>query len=233
MTDIEIFIDELLEYVMINSVKRIDLILPPSIYHLSFNTKLVNILIRKGFKMKVPDITNWIDLIKFSGSFTNKGARKYYKQAIRNELKFDFLTETSEQKIAYEIICYNRKKFGRPIFMTFEDLKSINNLWPVDFFGVKDKNNSIMAGGVFYRGHESIVQGIFWGDSEEGRPLRAIDFLSKNIWDHYKNLGFEAIDLGISTEDGIPNEGLLRFKESHDCNSSLRFGFYWENDSLA
>jgi hypothetical protein len=42
---------------------------------------------------------------------------------------------------------------------------------------------------------------------------------------YYKNLGFKYIDLGISSESGIPNEGLMRFKESHEAVSSLRFRF--------
>lgn len=232
VSDIEKVIDGLLEYAEFNELKKIELILPPNIYHLSFNTKLINVLIRKGFEMRLPEITNWIDLLKFSGIFSNRVARKFYQQSIHHELNFSLFTEPSQQKNIYDIIYQNRKKFGRPIYMTFEDLQQINYLWPVDFFGVTDEFDLMIAGGVFYRGHKSIVQGIFWGDSEEGRTKRPIDFLSLNIWNHYKKSGFEAIDLGISTEDGIPNEGLIRFKESHDCNSSLRFSFCWENTSL-
>ncbi|MCB0806728.1 MAG: hypothetical protein KDC05_13095, partial [Bacteroidales bacterium] len=70
-----------------------------------------------------------------------------------------------------------------------------------------------------------ITYAVFWGDSENGRPLRAMDFMLFNLWNHYKDRKFKYIDLGISTESGIPNSGLLRFKETHDCTSSLRFSF--------
>jgi hypothetical protein len=49
-----------------------------------------------------------------------------------------------------------------------------------------------------------------------------MDFLVLQLWSHYKALGYRYIDLGISTESGVPNEGLLRFKETHECVSSLR-----------
>lgn len=229
ITEIEVFIDDLLDYARLKNIEMINLTLPPSIYHLSFNTKLINILIRKGFVMDTPDITNWIDLTKFGGMFTSGNTRNYYRQAVKNGLTFKLLDAENEKMEAYEIFCENRKKFGRPIFMTYNDLKDISKLWPVDFFGVKGSKNGLIAGGVFYRGHKSIVQGIFWGDSDEGRPQRALDYLSLNAWNHYKNMGFEAIDCGISTESGVPNEGLLRFKESHNCYSSLKFSFCWKN----
>jgi hypothetical protein len=54
-----------------------------------------------------------------------------------------------------------------------------------------------------------------------------MDFLALNLFNHYKKLGFKFIDIGISSEAGIPNEGLVRFKEIHNCTSSLRFSFSW------
>ena len=109
--------------------------------------------------------------------------------------------------------------------MTFADLKLIESIWSVDYFSVKTPENNLVAGAILYRVHPSIVQAIFWGDSEEGRPVRAMDFLLFNLWVHYKEMNYRFIDLGISTEIGIPNEGLLRFKETHECTSSLRFSY--------
>jgi len=225
VSEIEGFINELVLFLKQRSFSAIELTLPPEIYHISFNAKLINTLIRCGFNMSLPEITNWIDLKRFKGSFENKSARKYINQALKNELQFSLLNDIVEQKSAFEIIRFNRAKFGRPLYMSFDDLLKVKELWPIDFFGVYNKSGVMLAGGVFYRGHSEIIQGIFWGDNELGRPLRAIDFLSLNIWNFYKELGYYAIDLGISTEKGIPNEGLIRFKESHDCYSSPRFSF--------
>ncbi len=232
INEIESFVLKLMDYGIQNHLEKIEITLAPDIYQLSFNSKCVNILIRKGFKFEIPEITNWLDLESFSGSFSNKGARKYYNQAVRNHLRFEVLKDQKSQQDGFNIICENRTRYGRPIFMSYQDIIDTSNLWPVDFFGIFGLSNTIIAAGVFYRGQSSIVQGVFWGDSEIGRPLRAIDFLSYNIWNFYKNNGCKIIDLGISTEEGIPNEGLLRFKESHNCNSSLRFTFTWENKNL-
>ena len=89
-------------------------------------------------------------------------------------------------------------------------------------------NGEPLAAAILYRGNPRIIQAVFWGDNNLGRPLRAMDFLAFNLWEFYKKLGYEYLDLGTSSVRGIPNEGLLRFKETHDCVSSLRYSFFWD-----
>lgn len=227
ISEIDIFIKKLINYSSQNNLKKIELTLPPDLYNLTFNTKIINSLIRYGFVMLTPDITNWMDLECFNWEFSNKSSRKFYNQAVKNKLNFKMIDSVREKNECYNIIAENRSRFNRPIYMTLNDLLDVGKLWGVDFFGVYDENSTIVAAGVFYRGSDFIIQGVFWGDNDKGRPLRAIDFLAYSVWCFYKNLNYKIIDLGISTEDGIPNEGLLRFKESHDCNSSLRYSFVY------
>jgi hypothetical protein len=225
---IDSFIISLQEYVMSQGLKGIEIILPPDIYHLTFNAKTVNSLIRNGFQLKVPEVTNWVNLQKFHGTFTHKNSREYYRQAVRNGLSFELASDAGEKKEIYDLICHNRVKFDRPIFMTFKNILDTGNLWPVDFLKVITGDRTIVASAIFYRNHPEICYGVFWGDNEIGRPLRAMDYLAFNLWSYYKNLGFKYVDLGISTESGNPNEGLLRFKESHESISSLRYKFFWQ-----
>lgn len=227
--EIESFIKGLQDFIRYENLKEIQIVFPPDIYHVSFNTKVVNTMLRSGFVMATPDITNWVDLTNFSGQFQDRKAGAYYRQAIRNNLTFKILSDNPEQRIGYDIICENRKTFNRPIFMQFDDLKQVEELWPVDYFGVYEERGDMIAAAVFYRGIEGITQGIFIGDTLQGRKLRSLDFLLFNIYNYYKSLKIFAIDFGISSENGIPNEGLLRFKESHSNISSLRYKLSWVN----
>ena len=225
--EIDNFIDSLLDFSISQGFSGIEITLPPDIYNQTFNAKTVNAFIRKGFHLLVPEITNWINLQHFQGTFTQKNSKEYYRQALRNNLSFEITSDKSEQFEMYDLICQNRAKFGRPIFMSFDDVIDTGKLWPIDFFKVIDVGKSIVASAIFYRSHPEIAYALFWGDNEKGRPLRAMDFIALNLWSYYKELGFKYIDLGISTETGTPNEGLLRFKESHDSTSSLRYKFVW------
>ena len=225
ISEIDRFVNSLEAYAITEEIKRIEIILPPFIYGGTFNSKIINSLIRNGYHNHIPELTNWIDLTVFDENFTQKNSREYYRQALRNGLQFSITADESEKKMVYDVVAKNRARFGRHIFMTFDDIIATGELWPVDFFKVTTSSGTLVASAIFYRFDFGICYAVFWGDNEEGRHLRAMDLLAFNLWSHYKKLGFKYVDLGISTERGIPNEGLLRFKESHEATSSLRYKF--------
>jgi len=227
ISEIDSFIQMLSDYAASLSLNRIEIITPPDIYHMTFNAKVVNSLIRHGYKSNLPDITNWIDLELFNGVFSQKNSREYYRQAQRNNLVFSMGHNERDKAGIYNLICENRSKFGRPVYMTLDNILSTGEIWPVEFFKVESEKN-IVASAIFYRNHNDICYAVYWGDNDEGRPLRAMDFMLLNLFTFYREAGFRYMDLGISTENGIPNEGLLRFKESHEALSSLRYRFIQE-----
>ena len=230
ISEIDNYIDSLKEYIISEGLKGIEITLPPDIYHSTFNAKTINSLIRHKFRQTLPEITNWVNLQQFSGNFIQRNSREYYRQAVRNNLSFSLASGNEDKKAIYDLIHQNRLKFDRPIFMTLKDILDTANLWPVDFFKVTGQDESLLSSAIFYRSHPDICHAVFWGDNDKGRPLRAMDYLIYNLWSYYKGLGYKYIDLGISTEDGNPNEGLLRFKESHEAISSLRYTFTWQNN---
>ena len=225
ISEIEQFLLELRDYVKINNFSKILLSLPPSIYQKSFNAKVINSFIRLGYEILLPEITCFVDLSQFNGRFSYKMSRNNYNTALRHNLIFNALTNQEEKEIAYKIVYENRIQFGREIHMTFDELMQTNNLWPIDFFGVNDSEGQMVASAIFYQFTKDIAYGVFWGDSCKGRSLKSMDFLSFNLWSYYKTAGYKYIDLSTSTENGLPNEGQLWFKEVHECASSIRFCF--------
>lgn len=222
---VDAFISSLKMYLYDNANEQFQITLPPNIYMPSFNAKCISSLFRCGFTYQIPEITSWVDLHEFDGRFKQKNSREYYRQAARNGLVFELVTTPEDKEIAYEIIKENRARFGRPIYMTLDDIGQVGKLWPLDFFKVMSDDGVMLASAIFYRAHSEIVYAVFWGDTEEGRSLRAMDFMLFNLWVHYKEQGYKYIDLGISTEQSIPNVGLLRFKETHEAISSLKYSF--------
>ena len=222
---IDSFISSLKEYFYSAGFDDLKIVLPPDLYSQTFNAKCVSSFLREGFEMNIPEITGWVSLNDFTGKYKQKNSREYYRQAIRKGLVFEYSSDEEDKAVIYELIRENRAKFGRPIYMTLNDIYDTSNLWPVDFFKVSTPDGQIVASAIFYRYHPDIVYAVFWGDNDLGRPMRAMDFLILNLWLYYKEKGFKYIDLGISTENGIPNSGLLRFKETHEALSSLRYTF--------
>jgi hypothetical protein len=224
---LESFLTELQQYVISESLLGMSITLPPDIYCQSSNAKLVNAFIRLGFTMAVPDITNWVDLQQFENVYTHPASRTYYNQAVKHGLAFELVNGEQESELIYNLIVDNRSRMGRPIHMTFRNIMETASLFTTDFFKVMNGSGDLVAGAIFYRAHKNIAFAVFWGDAVNGRPVRAMDFLVLNLWRFYKEKGFQFVDLGKSTESGIPNEGLLRFKETHECISSLKYTFSW------
>jgi len=226
--EIDRFLKMLKEYAVANNMSRVEIATPPDIYHMTFNAKVISSLLRNEFHFTFPEVTNWVELDRFNGVYSQKNSREYYRQAERNNLTFCKSDDYQEKKKIFDLICENRARFGRPVYMTLDDVLSTGEIWPADFFKVESSAGQLVASAIFYRNHQNICYAVFWGDNDEGRPLRAMDYLILNLFMHYKEAGFKFMDLGISTEDGIPNEGLLRFKESHEAVSSLRYRFVLE-----
>ena len=226
-SDIYNFLVQLKEYAVNQSLKMMTITLPPNIYNSSINAKFVNAFVRTGYTMEIPDIVNGVDLNLFNGTWERKKVVEAYKSAVRNDMTFSNLTDEKLMEEAYEIIVNNRIMQDRNIYLSFSDLMEVNKLFPVDFFSVKNSEGLSVGAGVFYRGYKKIVQGIFMGDLIPRKAAGVIDFLILNIYNHYKKLGFEYIDTGLSSKLGIPNEGLIRFKEIHNSISSLRYTFTW------
>lgn len=222
---IEEFVNDLKQYFELSKFEFFKCIMPPTIYGVSFNHKLINTMIRKGFTLETPELTSYIDLKKFNNKFTHKSSREYYNQAKRNLLIFKQVFDEESKKNVLELIQENRERNGRKLRMLFEDFKKIESVWKVTYFGIFSAHNQMVASAIFYVFQESqIVFTAVWGDSVEGRNLRAMDFLTFESWSHFKGQNYNFVDLGISTEDNaIPNEGLLRFKETHQAETELRF----------
>lgn len=229
VSEIDVFLQALKNFFLQTSYSRLSITLPPDIYCSNMNAKLVNAFIRCGYQLNRYDITNQISLSAFKGFYQHRTAREYYQQAMRKGLSFNQVYDRESMAVCYDIVLNNRKRMGRPIHMKLEDLVEMEAIWPVDFFMVKNINQQAVAAAIFYRAHNTIVQAVLWGDSEEGRPARAMDFMILQLCKFYQQLGYKWIDLGISTEVNTPNEGLLRFKETHECTSSVRFAFSLEN----
>jgi len=224
---IDQFVAALKDYIESSQLESVKLTLPPDIYHQSFNAKTINSLFRNSFGFQVPDISSHIDLNDFSENYSHPNSRNYYRQAKRNGLVFSLASSSEEKEEVYKLILQNRIKFNRPIYMTLNDILDNNNLWPVDFLRVTTSDGVLVASAIFYRFNGSVCYGVFRADNDLGRQLRSVDFLDYNTKAHYKHLGYRYIDEGISTESGEPNQGLLRFKETHEGVSSLRFRYYW------
>ena len=224
---IEAGVEALIQYATDKGYGAIHYTMPPLFYQQGFNNKLLNILSRKNFQVVAVDLNYEFNLQKFTDNYEADiwhNARKNLRISLKQG--FDFIKcETAETKsAAYEVIKENRSRKGYPLKMTYEQIVKTTEVIPADFFLLKKESEQVAAAIVFHVA-PGIVQVIYWGDIPDFAAQKPMNFLSYAVFRHYKEAGLQFVDIGPSTENGVPNYGLCEFKESIGCDISPKFSF--------
>jgi hypothetical protein len=154
-------------------------------------------------------------------------ARRNLRIAMESNDIFVRCETEAEKGEAYDIIKANREYKGYPLRMTKEQVMSTIKVVDHDFFLVKHEDKTI-ASAVVYRVKPKVAQVVYWGDIPDVGEFKPVNFISYNLIKYYKNLAFDILDIGTSTEGGIPNYGLCDFKESIGCMPSSKVRFQIE-----
>jgi hypothetical protein len=219
---------ELEIYARESKYHHIRMVLPPAFYDDSCINMWINTLYNNGFTVKHIDINyqlniSNIDLNSYMDDIQHN-ARKNLKISLRSGLSLcKCLTETDKQT-AYEVIRLNRESKGYPLRMTYSQVAETIKILDHDFFVVKVGEVPIASAIVFCI-TEQIYQVIYWGDVPGYSQYKPINYLSYKLIEYYKQKNIRYLDIGPSSESGIPNFGLCDFKQSIGCETSCKFTF--------
>lgn len=226
------YIDEALQsleiWALSKNFQEIKVVLPPDCYHQSFVSKQISAFFRANYSIAYIDLNYQFLTSEFTDNYLNEiwyNAKKNYKRSIKSNL--NFVKEDSEEgkKSVYNVISRNRSERGFPLRMTWEQVKITCSIIPADFFMVKNGEGLEIASAIIFHVAPSKVQVIYWGDLPEFAELKTMNFLSYSVFSYYKSHNIELVDIGPSTEYGLPNFGLCEFKESIGCEISPKYTF--------
>ena len=216
------------EFSLNAGIKYLRFILPPSFYAESLISATQNIFIRLGYVIKYQDLNFSVRLDKnFLDNYLDRipsNGRKNLINALKNNLSLHKCETFDEKKLAYEIIKANRLSRGYPLKMTWEQVIDTIKIVEHEFFIVSHNDENIAAAMIFHV-TEDIVQVIYWGDIPKFSALRPMNFLAYKLMNYYSEKNFKYIDVGPSTEFGVPNYGLCDFKRSVGLNVNAKFTF--------
>jgi len=216
------------EWASSKCIESIELTLPPLFYNRNFIAKQINCLWRMGYELSVIDLNYSYD-IKEIGDFIHdkmwRNARKNLRISMEAGLNLLMATDEQHMRIAYDIIAQNRSHRGFPLRMTLGEVLETSKLIPSDFFIVENGSKIPIASAIVFHVSGRIPRVIYWGDLFGYSEVKPINFLSFKLYEYYKMLGKEYIDIGHSTEGSVPNYGLCEFKESIGCSIYPRYTF--------
>lgn len=207
--------------------KKTIITLPPTIYEQCQTAQCINSLSRAG-KISYNEINYHFNIPYFHNyeSIIERNAKKNLHKALKEEFTFTHVCNDNTEDIirAYNVIKANREEHGYPLRMSVENVLNTIKIIPADFFILTHSGCDVAAAQIFHVA-DGICQVIYWGDLRQYNSIRPMNYLAYRIFEHYYKEGIRILDIGPSTEHGIPNYGLCNFKESIGCSVSSRFTF--------
>ena len=97
--------------------------------------------------------------------------------------------------------------------MSWEQVQETIRITEHDIFLLNKKGKDVAAAIVFCV-NKDVYQVINWGDIDGYSEERPMNLLAENVYEFYQQKGIQVLDIGSSTENGVPNYGLCDFKES-------------------
>jgi hypothetical protein len=196
-----------------NNIKLITIRCFPEIYAPVESEMTSNALSKAGFEILFRDITQIID-VRESALPLNTHRKRRLRNSFAKGFSFKILTPDFLAE-AHSLFVESRNDKKYPVTMSLENFKDAFTMFPRDYilFGVFDKNKMI-ASCVSIRVDERILYCFFIGDAIAYRVYSPVTQLLHGVYEFARQKKIEMIDLGISTDKGVLNEGLYNFKKS-------------------
>lgn len=208
----------------------IDLVLPPRFYHETMVASWEQALHVHGFAVRYLDLNHFYRLTDYTDDYIERGhikVRQKIKRALRAGLEFARVDSSEDMAAAYAIIKDNRESKGYPLRMRYEDIQRTVTLFPADFFIVSDPAGQGLAACIAFHVASGIVQIIYWGNRVGTEEFCPMNYLAYRLFDTCHKRGIRIVDLGPSSEGGVPNHGLCDFKQSLGCETTTKVAYQY------
>lgn len=212
------------EYLQSLEISKSRMVLPPSFYDHNDIETWKNVFFNLGWKIECIDLSFAFNLSKIGRSYESalaRNARKNLAIARRSNLELRHCESDAEAHEAYSVIRENREFKGYPLRMSERQVMETMRLVASDMYLVLCDEIAVAAA-LVYKVSSDCAQVVYWGDRPGNSDKKPINFLSAELVKRYFDEGLKYLDVGPSTEDGVPNLGLCDFKDGLGCERSSK-----------
>lgn len=213
------------EYVDLNNLKPLDIILKPLIHNVSQQSTLLSGLLTNGFSVRYVDINQYlsVDDLPFKEKLKRNNVKRLNK-CLKANFTFNLVTDDSDIFNVYNTIKINRESKGYEMSLPFEQVLKSKNIFPNNyfFFSVKNTRGVIIAASICLNIGNGILYVFYWGELPEYKDYSPVVFLANGIYIFCKKNKFRILDVGTSSVQGEPNIGLINFKNGIGCENSIK-----------
>ncbi len=192
--------------------------LAPSSHNTQAFALAFNVLSRAGFKVIGQELS-YDQRINDEINLSESNAKR-----LRKIRRMGFATLDASLEEAYPLIAENRARKGRPMSMSLESLQQMLDRIPGSVFcyQVLAPVNGPVAAAICIDISRDIRYVFMWGDAPDMESYSPIIMLADHIYFRATMDCKTLLDVGTSTEDGMPNYGLINFKRGLGFRESLK-----------
>lgn len=222
--NLEELVRQVLKWCQTRNVKSIIIRCFPEAYNIHLSKLSNEVLLRNMFAVKYHDISQML-MISEDGPMMNVHRQRRLRKCKAEGYVFEKLPPSFLPE-AYACIAESRNDKGYPITMTLPELSEMFDRFPDHYylFGVKDQAK-IVATCVAIEVSPKILYCFYIGDALAYRHTSPVTMLMDGLYKFAREHHYELIDLGISTDEGVLNEGLYSFKKSLGAVDSPKLTF--------
>lgn len=200
--------------------------LPPLYFDAQNTNKWFNALLRLGWTISQNDLNFHLTPgeTKTFRSGLGKSKRNELNRLARNPALFYIADRIEEIREIYRVISENHAAQGFPMTMTLNALLELRDVVKDDiiFCGIK-RDEHLLAGAILLRLDEQSLYIFNWGENPENRHETPVTRLAEVLYEFAQNHHYQFLDIGISTENSFPNQGLVNFKSNIGCDITQKF----------
>lgn len=206
------FVSFLVEKLKSVGIDEIQITGPPEFYHNATELVFYDSLAQFGFNL-TPETGQ---LLEVTDQPFDKLINRYEAGKLKKAIDSNMIAEvisTSFPKRAYKMILDSRQNRNIPVTIKFKELKENYMKFSDHFicFTIR-KGKEIAAASTGIRVKRDVLYHFFPGSDEKYNKISPMVLLIANEYGYCQRNNIRILDLGLSSEKGIINEGLYRFK---------------------
>ena len=171
---------------------------------------------------KVLDQNQHINIPNWKHKSMSKGNQKKVKQLMKLDVYYK-TASLREVDLCYRILEENRNTKGVNVSMSKNEIKNCLLVWPENYKLVYlEKEKEVLAVAFTVDLAPTIRYVLYWADNIYYRNYSPVAYLCTKIIEEAARNKITILDLGISSHNGVVNEGLIRFKANLGAESSIK-----------
>ena len=195
-------------------VQHIEILEIPAIYEPHVSPLKFASYTRAGFRLKYADIHFAIEVGDHSlNERMARNNRKRFRKGLRNNYVFRQLS-MEEFGLAYDVVLRNREHKGWKLSMAQSELIAMEARIPNSLraFYLTLPSGEPVAAAICVVLNKSVLYVLYWGDIPGNESESPVVYLADAIYKYCQQNKYKYLDLGTSSVEGSPMNGLIEFK---------------------